>query len=160
MKIIAFLSAVLCTALLSSCGKNVTEVNTKIYYVDSTLNRLLPYEETIYGDTVEEQAQSALDKLVDVDENNNKIRSIIPNTPGVLTVTLDNDIACVNVSGDVRDTIPKSRDFEKLFIYQITDTLTEIKGIRFVRFKIDGESEKNLMGFYDMREVYKYMYPE
>ena len=53
-----------------------------------------------------------------------------------------------------------NRDIEKLFIYQIVNTLTSIKGIRFVKFTIDGVIHKDFIGFYDMRDTYKFTYPE
>ena len=65
-----------------------------------------------------------------------------------------------DILSEIKDEITVSRDIEKLFIYQVVNTLTSIKGIRFVKFTIDGEIHKNFLGFYDMRDVYSYTYPE
>ena len=66
----------------------------------------------------------------------------------------------MGLSSNITETLPYSRDIEKLFIYQIVDTLTGIKGIRFVKFTVDGVVKKDFMGYYDMRETYKFVYPE
>jgi spore germination protein GerM len=145
-----------------ACSKSdeLPTVAVKIYYVDARLNRLLPYDERITDADTEQMAYEALEKLISGREADEKIRRLLPNEKDAVTVRADGNTAYVNLKSEIAEGLPNSRDIEKLVIYQITDTLTRIKGIRFVRFTIDDEIRKDFMGYYDMRETYKYVYPE
>ncbi len=139
---------------------DVPKTEAQIYYVDARLARLLPYTDEIIDASPEDMARAALDKLIQGRDNNENIRRIIPNIPDSLNVTLKDNIAYVDISSEIKEEIRYNRDIEHLFIYQIVNTLTSLKGIRFVRFTIDGELHKDFLGFYDMRDVYKFTYPE
>ena len=145
-----------------SCSQKqeLPTTDTELYFVDARLNRLLPYTDTIVGADSQTMAQDALDKLVAGRDENKNIRRIIPNIDGCLNVRVKDNVAYVDVASAIRKEMHYSRDIEKLFIYQIVNTITSIKGIRFVRFTIDGAIHKDFLGFYDMRDIYKYTYPE
>ena len=139
---------------------NVPSLETELYFVDARLNRLLPYTDTIIDAQPQDMAQDALNKLIAGRDNNESARRIIPDIKESLTVRVRDNVAYVDISSDIKSEILYNRDIEKLFIYQIVNSLTSIKGIRFVRFTIDGEIHKEFLGFYDMRDVYSFTYPE
>ena len=139
---------------------NVPTVETELYFVDARLNRLLPYTGTIIDAQPQDMAQDTLNKLIEGRDDNESVRRIIPDIKDGLTVRVRDNVAYVDISSDIKKEMRYSRDIEKLFIYQIVNSLTSIKGIRFVRFTIDGEIHKEFLGFYDMRDVYKFTYPE
>ncbi len=141
-------------------SNNVPRVETEIYFVDARLGRLLPYTDEIIDASTADMAQDALNKIIDGRDNNDNIRRVVPNIKGGLTVTVKDNIAYIDISSKLKQEMHYSRDIEHLFIYQIVNTVTSVKGIRFVRFTIDGEIRKDFLGFYDMREMYKYTYPE
>lgn len=145
-----------------SCKQETSlpQTDAEIYLVDARLNRLLPYSDKIVDADAELMAQDALDKLVEGRDANKNIRRVIPNIKDCLSVHVKDNVAYVDISSDVRTEMQYSRDIEKLFIYQIVNTITSIKGIRFVRFTIDGDIHKDFLGFYDMRDIYKFKYPE
>ena len=146
--------------MVSSCSRvsDVAKTTVRLYFVDSELSRLLPYEAEIAEGDPGQMAQAAMDKLTEGRDDNKKIRRLLPRKR--LWVRVSGDVAYVDLPSDIAEAVPQSRDIERLIIYQITDTLTDLKGIRFVRFTVDGEERKELMGFFDMREAYKYRYPE
>ena len=146
----------------ASCGRDkyVPMIDTQIYFVDTRLGRLLPYSDKIIDGDVADMAQDALDKIITGRDNNDNIRRIVPKIDDCLKVTVNNNIAYVDISSKIKEEITVSRDIEKLFIYQVVNTLTYIKGIRFVKFTIDGEIHKGFLGGYDMRDIYSYTYPE
>lgn len=156
--------AAICGVLLimAACSDNekLPKTSSKIYFVDAQLNRLVVYERDITGDNAEKMAKSAVEVLKTGEDGNKNIRRLIPKDDRCIAVKVRDSIAYINVSSNVKNDLSISRDIEKLFIYQLVNTLTEIKGIRFVKFTIDGKNQKDFMGFYDMREVYKYKYPE
>ena len=139
---------------------NVPSVETELYFVDSRLNRLLPYTDSIIDAEPEDMAQDAINKLIVGRDENEGIRRIIPNNKGCITVRVKENVAYVDISSQIKEKMRYSSDIEKLFIYQLVNSLTSIKGIRFVRFTVDGEIHKDFLGFYDMRDVYKFTYPE
>ena len=139
---------------------NVPTVETDLYFVDARLNRLLPYTDTIIDAQPQDMAQDALNKLIAGRDDSESVRRIIPDLEESLTVRIKDNVAYVDISSDIKKEMYYSRDIERLFIYQIVNSLTSIKSIRFVKFTIDGAIHKDFLGFYDMREVYKFTYPE
>lgn len=157
---VIIVAGVILFAVACTRSEDVPCTDTEIYFVDARLNRLLPYTDSVIDAESEDMAQDALNKLICGRDDNDSIRRIIPNVNGCLTVRVKENVAYVDISSAIKSEIHYSRDIEKLFIYQIVNTLTSIKGIRFVRFTIDGEIHKDFLGFYDMRDVYKFTYPE
>lgn len=164
MRRLVFLFIILTGAVLFSisCARqeDVPKTEARLYYVDANINMLLPYDSQIIESSKEHRAKSALDMLIEGQDNNDKIRRLIPKEKGCISCYVNDTTAYVNLKSEICNAIPRSRDIERLFIYQIVDTLTSIKGIHYVRFTIDGNVHKNFMGFYDMRDTYTYSYPE
>lgn len=148
--------------IISSCSdeQEIQTVTANIYYADAEINRLLPYKTEIIDSDAEAMAEDALEKLINGRNNNEKIRRLLPGDPDCVSVRVEGNIAYVNLASEIKQSLPDSRDIERLLVYQIVDTLTGIKGIRFVKFTVDGAVHKDFMGYMDMREVYKYTYPE
>lgn len=146
--------------MISGCGRAKENVDIKLFYVDSSLNRLLSYNDTIEVSDESEIAGAAVDKLIEGRDDTDGIRRLLPNKKGCVKVSVDGSVAYIDLSAEILENVPKSRDIERLIIYQLVNTVTSLKGIRFVRFTVDGTQQKDFMGFYDMREVYKYRYPE
>ncbi|MGN1115402.1 MAG: GerMN domain-containing protein [Candidatus Ornithomonoglobus sp.] len=153
-------TGITCFVIACSRREQVPTVKTEIYFVDSEMNRLLPYSEDIIDADAEHQVSAVVDKLIAGHDDNAKIRRLLPDKRGYISAKVNDNIVYVDLSSEIADELPCSRDIEKLVIYQIVDSVTRVKGIRFVRFTIDGEIKQDFMGFYDMRNTYKYVYPE
>lgn len=158
--ILIMLTGIACFVIACSRSEDVPTVETEIFYVDAELNRLLPYKEAIIDADKEHQVSAVMDRLVEGRDDNDNIRRLIPKNRKLIGVSVTDNIAYIDLKSEIADELPSSRDIEKLLIYQIVNSVTKVKGIRFVRFTIDGEAKKDLMGYYDMRETYKYTYPE
>lgn len=154
------ISAVISFAVACSRSDGGPKTEAKIFYVDAEITRLLPYDTEISDTDIQHQAEAVIAELIAGRDDNDKIRRLIPNRKDCVTVRTDGNIAYVDLDSAIAEGLPKSRDIEKLVIYQIVNSLTDIRGIRFVRFTVDGEIRKDFMGYYDMRETYKYVYPE
>ncbi|MGN0183300.1 MAG: GerMN domain-containing protein [Candidatus Ornithomonoglobus sp.] len=153
-------TGITCFVIACSRREQVPTVKTEIYFVDSEMNRLLPYSEDIIDADTEHQVSAVVDKLIAGHDDNTKIRRLLPDKRSYISTKVNDNIVYVDLSSEIADELPCSRDIEKLVIYQIVDSLTRVKGIRFVKFTIDGEVKQDFMGFYDMRNTYKYIYPE
>lgn len=131
--------------------------DTEIYVVDSELMRLIPItEQLIKGDT-EFMAQQAVRRLIRGYDGNRKIRRLIPEISGCMSLRLDGETACINIKTKYIKEKLTNRDLEKLFVYQLVNTVSSIPGIDVVKFTLDGCRAKELSGFLDMREVF---YPD
>lgn len=149
-----------CCIVACSRSEDMPKTTVKVYYVDAELNRLLPYDEEIIDSDAPHMAEAVVSAIIRGRDYNDKIRRIIPDRKNCVTVRVEDNTAYVNLDSSIKTTIPDSRDIERLLIYQLVDSITELKGIRFVKFTVDGEIHKDFMGYYDMRNVYKYVYPE
>lgn len=161
MRKIGYLLIYIIIMTAAACSNGAAEkTSAAIYFVDAELNRLIPYEREITAGDSETMAKSAIEVIIEGDDSNGNIRRLIPKIKDCVTVSVRENIACVDFASAIKADLPKSRDIERLLIYQIVNTLTQLKGIRFVEFTVDGEHIREFMGFYDMREIFKYKYPE
>lgn len=125
----------------------------KIYFVDRQLHRLVPTAVTPEK-TKEKTAEKIVAELISGRDRNESILRIIPYINGCISVEVKEDTAFVNLSGDLRNSINRNGETEKLFIYQIVNSLVSVDGIDYVRFTIDKKEEKDFLGFLDMREIF------
>ena len=61
-------------------------------------------------------------------------------------VSIDNKVAVVDMSKEFKTKHPGGKDAEKMTIYSIVNSLTELDGIEKVKFKIAGKEQKEYMG--------------
>ncbi len=145
-----------------ACNKadNTPKTETEIYFVDMRLNRLLPYETQIIDANTEDKARAVINAIIKGRDDDLTIRRVVPNVSDGLEVHIKDTVAYVDINSKLKGELNHNRDEEKLFIYQIVNSLASLKGIRFVKFTMDGAIHKDFLGFYDMRDTYKFTYPE
>lgn len=149
-------------AFIVACNEkdNLPTTTTEIYFVDERLNRLLPCECQIIDATPEDMARAVINKLIEGRDSDYGVRRVIPAMDKCLLVSLKDTVAYVDINSKIKEEMKHREEDEKLFIYQIVNSLTSLKGIRFVRFTVDGAIHKDFLGFYDMRDTFKFKYPE
>lgn len=129
-------------------------IETRIYYVDAEMMRLVPVRTTLPKMSAKRTAQYVIDKMIEGYDANPKIRRIIPKDKHCLSVSVRDSIAYVDIRGELLENHPEGRDMEMLTVYSLVNSLTEIDGIVNVRFTIDGKISKDFMGYLDMRETF------
>lgn len=140
---------------IRSASTKTEKVECSVYFVDTELMRLLPHKVSLRAQTsIEERAGLILDEIIKGRDDNKKVRRLIPDIKGGLKVKMDEDTAIVDISSRLINENIKNRDAERLFIYQIVNSLTELDGIYRVRFTVDGRVSKKFMGYLDMREIF------
>lgn len=140
--------------VMAAKGIKTETIETRIYYVDAEMLRLIPVRTSIPKMSAKRTAQHILDKMIEGYDSNPKIRRIIPKDEDCLKATVRDGIAYVNISGELLENPPEGRDMEMLIIYSIVNSLTDIEGITNVRFTIDGEVRRDFIGYLDMRETF------
>lgn len=138
---------------VSSAGQpEMTDV--KLYFVDAGMMRLVPIRTTLYKTDKAHEAKAVLNALIAGRDNNPKIRRMIPDIKKCMTVRIRENTAYVNITQKMIDAHPDGRDAEMLTVYQIVNSLTCIDGIANVKFTINGSTQKEFMGYLDMRETF------
>ncbi len=125
-----------------------------LYFVDRQIMKLVPVEYYVNSGSISKNAQTVINELIKGRDYNDNIRRIIPNNKKALNVEVKNGVATVNINTEYLADIIDGRFQEELFVYQIVNSLSSIDGIKRVKFLIDGQIQKNLFGYLDMREAY------
>ena len=125
----------------------------RIYFVDRRLHRLIPLPFP-QSKTSQKTAEEMVSSLILGKDHNTEILRLIPNIKDSISVKISSNKANVNLSGELLQHINKNPETEKLFVYQIVNSLTSINGIEYVQFTIDKQVQKSFLGFLDMREIF------
>ncbi len=124
-----------------------------IYFVDRRLHRLIPLQFSPLR-TPEKTAKEMVSAIITGKDSNPEILRLIPDIKESITVQVSGNTAYVNLMGELTSHINKNAENERLFIYQIVNSLTSIDGIDYVQFTIDNAVKKEFLGFLDMREIF------
>lgn len=130
-----------------------TDNSPRIFFVDRRLHRLISLEISPAAGT-EKTARKIVKELILGRDENEEILRIIPNDTDAVKVSVKKDSACVDLSSDIIPKLSKNPETERLFVYQIVNSLTSIEGINQVTFTVDGEIQKKFLGFLDLREIF------
>ncbi len=140
--------------IFATVNNTPSMVGVKIYFIDSQMMRLLPVQVFIADSNPQKKAEKVIDELIQGRDDNNKIRRTIPKIKGCMSVKVNGSTAYVNLTKKMAEEHPDGRENELLTVYSIVNSLTEIDGIKTVRFTVDGETVKDFMGYIDMRETF------
>lgn len=114
-----------------------TKLRAEIRYIDA---------ETA-GNDVKKLANIIVEELIKGPGKETGLKGTIPEGTRLLSdVVIENNTAIVNLSKEFVDNHPGGKDAEKLTIYSIVNSLTELEGIEKVRFQIEGKTVERLKG--------------
>jgi hypothetical protein len=92
-------------------------------------------------------ATAVMNELIKGPSDNTAFKSTIPaETKLVSPIQIENKVATVNLSKEFKTKHPGGKEAERMTIYSIVNSLTELEGIEKVKFTIDGKSQKEYMG--------------
>ena len=137
-----------------SHGTSVQTEEVKLYFVDAQMLRLIPVKTSIPQMSAEKMAKRVISELIEGRDDNPKIRRLIPDEKGCMTVKVKDRIAYVHIKKEMLESVPDGRDLEVLTVYSIVNSLTGLQGIVNVRFTIEGEKQRDFKGYIDMRETF------
>ena len=155
-RVIYFIYLVIITIAGFTPAKEVNANKEKVflYFVDRQIMRLIPVEHYINSGDASKCAQQVINELIKGRDYNDNIRRIVPNNKNVLGVKVEKGVATVNIDTKYLSDIKDGRFIEELFVYQIVNSLSSVNGVKRVKFLIDGELQKDLFGYLDMREAF------
>ncbi|MGO1367988.1 MAG: GerMN domain-containing protein [Senegalia sp. (in: firmicutes)] len=127
--------------------------NIDLYYPDEYNEKLVIKNITIKDITRKIEIE-VLEKLISGIADDH-INNIIPNDTRVRSIDIENQIAYINFSNDI-----KKNDFtekeEVLLIYSIVNTMTGLDSINSVQILIDGEKQEVLSNIFSIENPIKY----
>ena len=153
-KILLLLTIILGVIFIAGGFSDGGQTQTKLYFVDSSMQRLIPSDFTVKTKNTDKAAKAVIAQLVKGHDNNKKIMRLIPDIKDGLSVKVKGTTAYVNMSDEFVRLHSDARPHEILTIYSIVNSLTSIKGITNVKFTIGGKIQKDFKGFCDMRETF------
>lgn len=131
----------------------------QLYFINEQGNKLS--QETRYIDNSESSKGNAylatvvLKELINGPAKGSLLQASIPQGTTVHSdVTIKDGVATVDLSKEFIDKHPGGKKKEQLTLYSIVNTLTEIKDIKSVQFKIDGKVKKEFKGSYQIDVIY------
>jgi germination protein M len=131
----------------------------QLYFINEQGNKLAP--ETRYiknSDSSRGNAYLAtivLKELIKGPAKGSLLQASIPEGTTVhADITIKDGVATVDLSKEFIDKHPGGKKREQLTLYSIVNTLTEIKDIKSIQFKVDGKVRKEFKGNYQIDVAY------
>lgn len=153
-KLLLAIFVIIGIALTVSGFSGKERYSARLYFVDASMQRLIPTEFTINAKNADKAAKAVVSELISGRDNNKKILRLIPDIKDGLSVKVKGNTAYVNMSDAFVKQHSDARPHELLTIYSIVNSLTSIDGIVNVKFTIDNKIQRDFKGFCDMRETF------
>ena len=157
-KLLAALAAVTMALAVFGCQGEETALRPSeealLYFVDAEMMRLIPSKLEVSAADGSEAARIVLRALVEGHDDNPQIRRIMPKMPEEVSVYVSGEIAYVDLGADFVAAHLPGRNAELLTVYQIVNSLSSLEEVVNVRFTIDGKTQRDFLGFIDMRETF------
>ncbi|MEN2774951.1 GerMN domain-containing protein [Acetivibrio clariflavus] len=95
---------------------------------------------------VEEIASLIVRELINGPSKGSTLKPTIPEGTKLRSVKISGDVATVDFSKEFKENHPGGKAAEQLTIYSVVNSLTELKEISQVKFKIEGKTSKEFKG--------------
>lgn len=156
-KFMFFIMLLTCAAVIGSAVRaDMPTEELKLYVVDAEMLHLIPVDITVRKADKAGEARAVISALIRGFDENPKIRRLIPDIRGCMSVKVAGNTAYVNITESMIKNHPDGRDIEKLTVYSIVNSLTAIRGIDSVKFTINGRPGRKFMGYMDMRASFAF----
>ena len=143
---------------LRFAGKTTETTDAKLYLVDRHMLSLIPVQTKIPLSSPEHQAENIIKLLLSPHSRNSSFTGYISEGQGEISVSVRGETATVDFDSDLLGYIPKDRHNQKLFIYQIVNSLCSISDIQYVKFTIDNKNPEDILDFINLRELFSANY--
>lgn len=144
MKKLKFFLLLFVLVLLSAgCGKSEEVLNgTKVYYMNKEMTGITAKSCEITGKTAEEQIEGLLEKLTQTPESSGE-KPVLPANVRILKYTLDDKLLYIDFSPEY---LGMDKASEVLARAAFVKTLTQIEGVSYIGFHVNGEPLKDSKG--------------
>lgn len=128
---------------ISKASKYSGKIHILLYFPDSTGSYLVPVDRIVDFDISLEK--TIMNEILR-GPLSPSLLSPVPSGTKLLSISRNGDTVTVNLSSEFKKNHPGGAAMELMSIYTIVDSLTEIPGVKWVLFKINGKPEDTLTG--------------
>ena len=129
--------------------KTEQSMNVKIYYPDDSGMRLVEVEREIIVDDSVDKYTAAVETLLEEPEEEN-LTTIFPKHTGFRKVTVEGDLATVDIDGSILKSFVGGSTGEEFLIGSVVNTLTNFPEVKRVKFLVNGQEIETLSGHMDL----------
>lgn len=135
----------------AEASKLTDKTPLRLYFANEDNTKLKLEIRYVDGDDVKKSlnnlASAVINELIKGPSDDVAFKRTVPAEAKLRSpVNINNKIATVDMSKEFKTKHPGGKDAEKMTIYSIVNSLTEIDGIEKVKFTIDGKAQKEYMG--------------
>ena len=156
MKKTTFLFSVCLTVLFLSrfLGQAAEPVDAKVYFVDRYIHCLIGVPFKVTQGSLENQADAVINALCANQEEDADFISYSAGLGEHISVSVKGETAYLDLSEKFADTVPKDRGNQRLFIYQLVNSVCSLPDIEYVRFTVGGKKDEELFKFFNGEEIF------
>ena len=137
--------------LANQIDPNLKRIEVTVYRVQKNGDTHLIPEVAKYAPGTKTLAEASLDALVNTAPTSKQLMNVFPKGTKVLGVKVEGDLATVNFNKAFAAHGQGSYN-ELMMVNAVVCTLTEVKGIRQVRFLVEGRPIDTISGHVDLSE--------
>jgi len=130
-------------------------VEVVLYFSDANAEKLIQEKRMVNYETYKQNPQKAIIEELIKGPLDSKLYSVIPNGTKLLSVEVKDRKVVVDLSKEFIDNHNGGSTGEIMTIYGIVNSLTELKDIDSVEFKIEGESRSEFKGHLIFNEAFE-----
>lgn len=125
-----------------------------LYFLEGQGGKLAPEERSIEVKQSQTLEYQIVEQLV-AGPTKDGLKSIIPQGTKIKDIKTEEGICYVNLSGDFVSKLGETPNGERLAIYSVVNSLTELTSVNKVQFLIDGEKVNTVSGHYDFSKTFE-----
>jgi len=130
-------------------------VEVVLYFSDANAEKLIREKRMVNYETYKQNPQKVIVEELIKGPLDSKLYSVIPNGTKLLSVEVKDRKAIVDLSKDFIDNHNGGSTGEIMTIYGVVNSLTELKDIDSVEFKIEGEVKEDFKGHMIFNEPFE-----
>lgn len=120
-----------------------------IYFSDQNSEYLVPEQREVFDST--NTTESTLEELIKGPKKEGHLETI-PNGTKIKGVNLSGDVVVIDFSRELVDNHSGGSASELMTVYSIVNTVTEVAGVKKVKFLIEGQEIETLAGNFDLTQ--------
>ncbi len=130
------------------------EVSLRLYYSDRSMRYLLSTSRQVESGQSDHLPDYVVSCLI-AGPSDDAMQSVMPDGTQLLSSTVSDGVCTLNFNQAFYDNRPESEAEERVLIYSIVNSVTQLSGIQAVRFEIEGETVE-LYRYLDLSIDYHY----
>ena len=134
--------------------EKIDRQNVVLYFLNEKGTALAPEERSIEVKQSQTLEYQIVEQLT-LGPGNDSLKAAVPPSTKIKDIKTEEGICYVNLSGDFISSLSGDANTEKLTIYSIVNSLTELNTVNKVQFLIDGERISELKGHYDFSRTFE-----